>query len=211
MSWKKGEVFDDVTPHRWIGIMYHLTPLGAIMRLPPAFVTDLEKLLEPLCKFKGTVAMETLSVIIGKAARVAHVVPGAKPFVAGLWGALAEVQRLQRREAPPGRVATRRFCYSAAWLRALLREDTSCTIELERLVSARKPAPASTSGWRVEFDASVYGGGAVLRDPLGVVREYFATVWQGNEAEHLHVELGLPKHQTFWEFATLLLALLVWG
>ena len=40
---------------------------------------------------KGTISMEVLSVIIGKAARVAHVVPAARPFVAGLWGALAEV------------------------------------------------------------------------------------------------------------------------
>ena len=84
-------------------------------------------------------------------------------------------------------------------------------MKLERLVRARRPKPASASGWRVEFDASIYGGGAVLRAPGGDIDQYFTVVWQGNEAPHLNIIPGETRFQTFWEFATLFLALLVWA
>ena len=82
-------------------------------------------LLDPLSKNTGAISFSDLDIVIGKAARVAHVVPQAKPFVAGLWGALSAVQRLgpdSRKEAPPGFAACRRFSYSAAWLLALIRQ-----------------------------------------------------------------------------------------
>ena len=41
--------------------------------------------------------------------------------------------------------------------------------------------------------------------------EYFAVVWNGNEARHLGVVPNVTKFQTFWEFATLLLSLCTWG
>ena len=51
----------------------------------------------------------------------------------------------------------------------------------------------------------------MLRDPHGVIIEYFAVVWVGSEAPHLRVGYDDPSHQTFWEYATLFLALMVWG
>ena len=95
----------------------------------------------------------------------------------------------------------------------MLAEDESCPLLLERLV---RPTPHAThtddAGFRIEFDASPYGGGAVLRDSAShVIIAYFSVVWFGPEAEHLGVEPCDPKFQTFWEFATLLLALCVWG
>ena len=57
----------------------------------------------------------------------------------------------------------------------------------------------------------VYGGWAVLRDPGGRVHEYFAVVWSEWDAPHLGIQPGECKHQTFFEFLTLLLTLLVWG
>ena len=51
----------------------------------------------------------------------------------------------------------------------------------------------------------------MLRNPNGAVVEYFATVWYGEEATHLDVVPGDTRHQTFWEFATLLLSLCTWG
>ena len=153
-------------------------------------------------------------MIIGRAARVAHVVPHARPFVGGLWGALAAVQRLgvaSKREAPPGRAACRRFCYAAAWVKALISEDGEAPLALERVVSPLPPSASPCSGWSIEFDASIYGGGAVLRAPDSVVREYFTVIWLGDEAPHLHIVPKDCKHQTFWEFAVLLLCLLTWG
>merc|ERR1712194_887625 len=213
LSWKKGFLSAGADPHRWIGIDYTLTSEGSLMRLPPAFVVDLLSRLLPLCSPRGLVDSHELDALIGKAARVAHVVPSAKPFVAGLWAGLSEVKasaREGRREAPPGMIPCRRLCYAAAWIRALLAEDESCPIPFERLVAAA-PSRPSRGGWAIEFDASIYRGGALLRDGDGHVVEYFSVVWFGNEARHLDVVPNVAKFQTFWEFATLLMALCTWG
>ena len=214
LSWKKGKLFKMDEAHTWIGIVYSITDQGSIMRLPKAFIEELSEMIEPLCSLNGFVHFNTLEVVIGKAARVAHVVPAAKPFVAGLWGALSASRKAAcgpRREAPLHHAPSRRFCYSAAWLRALLADDGSCPLVLERLVSPWAPRAASTSSWRAEFDASVYGGGGVLRHPEGYIAEYFTVVWSDLDAPHLNVMPGDCRHQTFFEALTLLLVLLIWG
>ena len=104
LSWKQRPLTRGSEPHRWIGIDYTLGDTGAIMRLPPQFVADLLVLLEPICFSTGTISMSDLEVVIGKAARVAHVVPTAKPFVAGLWGGLGAARAEAAsgsRTAPP--------------------------------------------------------------------------------------------------------------
>ena len=170
LSWKKGALFQQTEPHTWIGIVYSLSPDGAIMRLPEKFVEELLVLLEPLAKVSGSIALSALDVIIGKCARVAHVVPSARPFVGAMWGALGAAQKAAssgRKEAPPGHAAVKRFSHAASWVRALLEEREECPLPLERLVRpGRAPAPAA-SGWWAEFDASPYGGGAILRNPDG--------------------------------------------
>ena len=50
LSWKKGEVLEQSTPHSWIGIMYHLSPEGAVMCLPEAFVKDLLEMITPCAR-----------------------------------------------------------------------------------------------------------------------------------------------------------------
>ena len=201
--------------HRWIGIDFTLSNEGAIMRLPPRYVAELLELIEPLCSARGTITLAELEVVIGKAGRVAYVVPAAKPFVAGLWGGLAGILRdasVSGYTGPSRKVSCRRLCYSASWVRALLAEDESCPLPLERLVGATSTSsPPSARGWSIEFDASIYGGGAVLRDTTGRVVEYFSVIWTDEDAEHLHVVTHDTKHQSFWEFATLLLALMTWG
>ena len=107
-------------------------------------------------------------------------------------------------------IPCRRLCYAALWIRALLAEDESCPIRLERLVVAA-PSRPTLGGWVIEFDASIYGGGALLRDGDGRVVEYFSVVWFGNEARHLKVVPSDTAFQSFWDFATLLLALCTWG
>ena len=214
LAWKKGETFAQHEPHRWIGIVYASVPEGALLRLPPDYVAELLKMIDPLCSPGGSVSFHDLDIIVGKAARVAHVIPAAKPFIAGLWGALAGSRRAAatgQREAPPGRAPTRRFCYSASWIRALLREDPEFPFPLERLITPGPPPSATRSGWWIEFDASPFGGGAILKNPDGNIERYFAVVWDGSEAVHLGVRIGEPAFQTFWEFCTLLLSLVVWG
>ena len=54
------------------------------------------------------------------------------------------------------------------------------------------------------------GGGAVLRNGTAAY-EFFAVQWDEQDVKHLDVFTGLPKYQSFWEFLTLLLALIAWG
>ena len=188
---------------------------GAVMRLPEKYVAELLVLLEPACSRYGLLRVTDLDTLVGKAGRVAYVVPAARPFVATFWAALAAARAAVRDGilvGPPGFIPSRRVCYGAAWLKALLSENESCPLRLERLVTAHPP-PRLTSDdcWRIEFDGSIYGGGAVLRNSDGVIVEFFSVVWTGNEAEHLLVEPWNPAYQTFWELATLVLALCTWG
>ena len=214
LAWNKGSLTLAAEPHLWIGVVYDMAPDGVLMRLPPDFVAELVLLLSPLTLPGGHLSFQELDVILGKAGRVAFVVPSAKPFVAGLWGGLRGALTADKdrpgQEAPKGRAAARRFATSAAWLLALLQGDLD-SLPLERLVTAAPPSPAATSGWRIEFDASIYGGGALLRAPSGAVQEYWYTVWDHDTAAAVNVVPALTKHQTFWELATLLLALVTWG
>jgi hypothetical protein len=71
------------------------------------------------------------------------------------------------------------------------------------------PPPSPPSDATVEFDASPWGGGAVLRIN-GVAAEYFVCKWSRASAGHLDVVPGISKHQSFWELFTLVLALILW-
>ena len=64
--------------------------------------------------------------------------------------------------------------------------------------------------WSAEFDASPWGGGAVLRKGE-IIQEYFSTTWTTDTAKHLGVYPGVSKFQTFWVFYTLYLVLLMWS
>ena len=71
-------------------------------------------------------------------------------------------------------------------------------MRLERLVSPTVIAP-SPDDMAIEFDASIYGCGAVLRDSAsGVAVEFVAVVWHCAEAMHLDIAPWDSAHQTFW-------------
>ena len=92
----------------------------------------------------------------------------------------------------------------------LVEQHPDAPIELIRNVPAHGSRSAPTSAWTVEFDASPWGGGAVLKRN-GVAHEYFAVTWDAADIPDDEVRTGEPKFQSFWEFLTLLLALIQWG
>ena len=117
-----------------------------------------------------------------------------------LFAALAASLRahhLGLHEAPPRRVAKRRFRTAASWIVSLLK---GTTIPLQHTIFT-SPAAIDKEQLRIEFDASPWGGGFILREK-GQVSEWGTTTWSDRPAGHLGVTPGLPKHQTFWELAT---------
>ena len=104
-----------------------------------------------------------------------------------------------------------RFAGGARWLKAMIEgEDRTGLVPLFREVRPRGPKPASTSSWCVQFDASVWGGGAILRCGEAIT-EYMHCTWDESTVQHLGVCIGDPRHQTLWEFLTLLMSLMIWG
>ena len=182
------------------------------MELPPQFLSDLSDIVDQFTGDRGHRAMEVAATMVGKAGRVAYVIPEARPFVAALYGALHGAKAAQdrgHREAPPGRVAVARFRVAARWFRALLQSDSDHLFPLQRHVYVHD-ADVPISNHSVLFDASPWGGGAALREGSKII-EYFFVKWGDKQVRKLKVQVGLPKFQSFWEFLTSLLALIRWG
>jgi len=151
--------------------------------------------------------------MLGKAGRLAYLIPPARPFVAALWGGFAGAQAAAhhgKREAPPGRFASKRFSRAARWLRTLLRPDLAePLLRLEQIVVASFPVidPAFA---RIEFDASPWGGGAVLYRQ-DAPEEFLEVAWDPHLAHRLGEKVGEPGGQSTWEFLVLYIVLLTWG
>ena len=214
LAWSKGATTRSTEKHVWIGVTYEITEPGVVlMSLPEKYLKDLLEALAPFCSVHGRATIREAERMVGKASRVAQVVPASRPFVSGLWAALTATRKdvcSGRNWTQGRRVATRRFLTAARWFRALVEGDEDTLLPLERRVLAHRPPSATTSGWTVQFDASTTGGGAILRYGHNIY-EYFSVAWSKKTAAALQVVPGLPKYQTFWEFLTLLLALMVWA
>ena len=170
------------------------------MALPAAF---LESLLEVARRFvdrsSRTASLKDAHLLCGKAGRLAQVIPCAKPFVTQLFASLAgslRASHLGLREAPPKKVAKRRYRLAASWIVSLLAGHPfplEHTFHISPVLINRQEA-------RVEFDASPWGGGFVYLEGDEVM-EYGSITWTHNSARHLRVVPDIPKWQSFWELA----------
>ena len=120
LAWKKGCL--SFGSHTWVGIVFCINGSTSVMRLTDEFTSEFLSQLDKFCQNRGVASLKAARSVVGKAARVAQVVPEASAFAASLWAALTESLRAARvkPEAPLGRVAIRRFASPALWFRALL-------------------------------------------------------------------------------------------
>ncbi|CAK0873315.1 unnamed protein product [Prorocentrum cordatum] len=209
----------DALIHDWVGIRFALRGATAVMGLTAECVESTRLALAPFLQRSGQATLAQARTAVGKAARVAQVIPEATPFVAALWGALAGSLRAAARgasEAAPGKVAVVRYFAAAGWLDAVLREpqrdgaNCGTLFPLVRTIHHFTPGGRPSAAVRVEFDASPWGGGAVLAQGTTIL-VYFSIEWDGHILTHFGAELANPRWQTVWEMLTLLLSLLVWG
>ena len=202
LSWSKGFFGDASRPHDWIGVTFvSRAPGTATVTLPESFVAALLVLVRSFSRSSSrTASLADAYALCGRAGRVAQVVPEARPFISALYAALAASLRSHHsglREAPPRRVAVRRFRSAAVWLEALL---TNIPFRLQHTIYASTPIVPLTR-MRVEFDASPWGGGAVLWVD-GQVSEFAILQWTKEDCSHDSVRIGVAADQTYWKFAT---------
>ena len=147
---------------------------------------------------------------MGRAQRVAHVVPEAQPFTTGLWGALTgaiAAAKAGKREAPPGHVPHVRFAAAARWFVALLE---GAVLPLRRLVraSAADSQPAGPVG--LAFDASPWGWG-ILRCEHCKPCAWAAGTWDDATLRRFRARTGDPAFQSLWEHIAELICLVTFA
>ena len=167
LAWNKGSLHWDETDHEWIGVKYSWDDSGDVkMELPVAYLKDLVTILEEFCADKNVVSWKEAERMVGKAGRVAQVVPAARPFLSGLWAALSGARGdLQSGKNPShgSKVSTSRFVTSARWLRALILNDDRTPHATDQNHQGQGANSGQASKWVAQFDASTTGGGAVLQ------------------------------------------------
>ena len=210
LSWKKGYFLPAEVPHTWIGVTFVVREPGvATLSLPADFLASVRELAELFASpSTSTASLKQAQELCGKAGRISQVIPSTRPFLSGLYGALAgsiNAARHHGREAPPGRVATRRYRHCAQWLVALLRDQPGLPLVLASEVQANQAE--YSKDLRVEFDASPWGGAGVFFE-ASVATEFFTVTW--SNIPHLGVVTGDSAFQTFWELLTLALCMSRW-
>ena len=223
LAWRKGTYQFTETPlhhqpqlvHDWVGIRYCTRGSVSVMSLTPEFLNSTRLALRPFLRRHGQAKIASVRSAVGKCSRISQVVPTAKPFSSSMWAALTgalQAQEAGREEAALGYVPVSRFFVAAAWFDALIEGDLPYgRWPLEREVSrqpvhlARAPADA-----HVEFDASPWGGGGLLR-LQGHIVQHFTVRWDDEVLGILGARAGDSRWQTVYEYVTLLVALLLWG
>ena len=218
VAWPKVslEALGGETPSRWIGVDFDLSSGGARMRLPEVFLNELAQQLEELLACRGTLTDTMIHQLCGRAARVAFVVPAAGPFAAALRAALEDSRataRTRRRRAQRGRHAASRFAVAGAWFRAVLLGQPlveGVRLPLQRLVTAGgPPRQRAGEGHAVVFDASPWGGGAILFEGRRPIETLIAD-WSPELCATLGAVRGESAYLTFFEAFTVLAALETW-
>ena len=218
ISWPKVALTPIAVDHpaRWIGVDFSLDSGAARMRLPPDFVQDLLQQLREIRAKGGHISDADAARLVGRAGRVAFVVPSAAPFAASLRTALDDARRTartRRRQEQRGSHAVQRFSTAAAWFEALLCErpvSVDGPLPLERVIWAEPPGALIAGECdAILFDASLWGGGAVLvegRTP----RQWIATEWSDDLCQELRAERGQSAYLSFFEAFTVLAAVALW-
>ena len=174
LAWKKGKLYQKSDEHVWIGVLYKVLGDSLVsMEIPTEYLRDLAVMLRPLAQGVGHFPLDEARKIVGKAGRIAQIIPEARPFTGALWGAFSgawEADKSGKKEAPPHEAAIWRFSMAAKWLLQLIASDGHI-FPLRRLVSHKPAVVATINDIVIQFDASPWGAGATLKYK-GKLKEY---------------------------------------
>ena len=167
------------------------------MWLPRPFVKSLLQMCRQFLIY-NFLPLSLADALVGRAGRVAHVLCHTRPFVSSLYKALSESLRARgckAREAPPAKVACRRYRHGARWLiRILGFKDRGAPVPNCRDVVARPLPPPDPQARRMEIDASPTGAGGILFEG-GVPTRFFSCEWRPEDFEGRDVHIGSSASQ----------------
>ena len=205
LSWAKGVAASG--SHVWIGIRFLVDADGAaIMEVTEEYAAGLRVSLRPLAATSGITPIREARKAVGRAQRVAQVVPEAQPFASALWAALTEASR-DAGHCRHGHVANVRFAHSAVWFLRLL---DGAVLPLQRRVYPQAHRPVVPGPMEISYDASPWGWGA-LRRTNGIPTSWAAGLWDETIVERFRAVVGDPAFQTLWEHVAELYALILWA
>jgi hypothetical protein len=226
LAWAKGVCTRGV--HRWIGAEFDTVLsetcsrlqrellrgqlAGALVRPPADFLEVLAAELEYFAEGRGSASSKRCDAMVGKAGRLAYLVPACRPFVLALYAAMTAGREVNREKGYSTNLPVSRFAAGARWLLRLIRPDGQMRVEfpLEHLVAAAASPVSFDTATVITFDASLWGAGAV-KYVRGVPAEYFEIVWDTFDLTALKAEVGAPRCQTLFEYLAVLFVLLAWG
>ena len=217
LSWCKGSTNLSSEPHVWIGVRFQvIAPGRTLMTLPQVFVEALLRDCQHCLSVKH-VAIAHMRSLVGRAARVSHILPLTRPFTTALHAALSAASaadQTRAREAPPGRVACRRFAAALQMMVRILGDARRRPVPLTREVLSNPPERPPDAEWpllrRIEVDASPWGGGAVLFEH-DQPTECFALAWRQKAVANMGITVGESGSLTFFEVLILILAVDQWA
>ena len=213
LAWDKGSWHTGQSCHEWIGVDFFGTTVKnqrmGVMQLPQKFLKSVLSLITPLLDGRGSTPLSTILELVGKCSRIAQIIPTARPFAQGMWAAYTAAAKADTEGIRETRfkhhAANRRFTLAARWIKHLIQPDASLLFPLRSFIPSKADPVPTTQGTTVQFDASPWGGGAVLRKNMVIV-EYFSCVRDAKSVAHLNVATGKATFQTFLGKPSLLAA-----
>ena len=123
-------------------------------------VDDIDHLYED-----SVISEKQVDQLLGRAGRLAYLVPVVKPYVSMLWAAKAAAYRhqsLHKARTSGRRYPTQRFQHAAGWIHTLLRPPVgqALWLPLQHIVVNYSTQINEENSPTVEFDASPWGYGA---------------------------------------------------
>ena len=141
--------------------------------------------------------------VAGLCSWISSIVPALRPYTAMLWAAASA--KCSRQE-DSNWIMGARLSLALKWILAFTKSNLTP-------VQRRYPMTTVTLGPIVMFDASLTGGGAILKLPQGsehVAVEYLTTWWDEYDHNSVGAAPGESRYQPLWEAYMLLLALVTW-
>ena len=180
-----------------------------VVGVPPDFV---EKMIHDIDSFQKEQHLDEKAIekLLGRAGRLAYLIPAAKPFTSMLWAAKAATDSHCGGRAR--RYPLQRFAKALYWIRTLLRPPRGSDpwLPLQHIMANTDVSISLDTAPAVEFDASPWDYGYLLKSGSQIL-EYGYGQWATEDAAYLGIAIGKPASQTVFEYLALFIVLVCYG